>query len=279
MNRSIFALSRVLLTLVVLGSTTTAQTQALPGAPRGAETPSARLGIMNRAVARYTVRSADPDRVAFPLHAEPVLRFTNTVGQTFDGAVFVWTGGGGRTEAAVQVFQRRDGIWIQELISLSTRPLVAANLVEPAWMPTVAGVAFADIPGAPTPAATPEQRLAQIRALARRFTIDDNFQRKSWQRLRMLARPLLRYGDPEGEPIDGALLGYVLTTDPEAFLMLEARADGGMTRWRYALARMTTYPLRARLDAQAVWSVDYLSSNDARSALDPFHVRRFNPED
>src|SRR5262249_14358770 len=138
---------------------------------------------------------------------------------------------------------------------------------------------FQPVPDAPQPAATPTQRLLQIRALARRFTVEDDFQRKSWQPLRMLATPLLRYGKPDSDPIDGALLGYVLTTDPEAILMLEARAQGGQPRWHYAWAPMTIYPLRALLDGREVWLTSHRGSDALRGVNDPFHVRRFEPED
>lgn len=256
-----------------------APAQAPGEGARKAETPAARLEIMKKAVGRYTVRAAGEPAAQYRLRPEPLLRFTNTVGQSHDGALFVWTGEADRAVAAAQVFERRDGVWVQELSSLSPRPLMAASTAGPDWTPERPGLQFRAIPDAPAPAATAGQRLVQIRALARRFSVEDDFQRRSFQPLRMLATPLLRYGKAGADPVDGVLLGYVLTTDPEAFLVLEARADGPTTRWHYAFAPMTVYELRGMLDGREVWSVPRRQTSESRDVDAPFHVRLFEPED
>ena len=48
-----------------------------------------------------------------------------------------------------------------------------------------------------------------MRTLVEEFGAQDNFQDKSWQRLRLLAKPLVRYGNPGANPLDGALYGFV----------------------------------------------------------------------
>jgi hypothetical protein len=56
--------------------------------------------------------------------------------------------------------------------------------------------------------------------------------------LRLLNQPVYRYASEAGGVIDGGLFALVESTDPEAWLMLEAvKADGG-SAWRFAVARM-----------------------------------------
>ena len=54
---------------------------------------------------------------------------------------------------------------------------------------------------------------------------------------------------------DGALLAFVQGTNPEVWLLLEARADGsGGLQWHYGLAPMTGYAVEASHDGRQVWS-------------------------
>ena len=72
--------------------------------------------------------------------------------------------------------------------------------------------------------------------------------------LRLLTKPLYRY-EATGDLIDGALFGFVLATDPEALLMIEAYKTADGAQWRYAFhAPMTVYGLVARLDGTEVWN-------------------------
>jgi hypothetical protein len=71
--------------------------------------------------------------------------------------------------------------------------------------------------------------------------------------LRLLTKPLYRY-EATGDLIDGALFGFVLGTDPEALLMIEAYKTPEGTQWRYAFAAMTVYGLFAKLDGTEVWN-------------------------
>ena len=44
--------------------------------------------------------------------------------------------------------------------------------------------------------------------------------------------------------IDGVLLACVLTTDPEVYLMIEARAGKGGPEWQYAFAPASIDPIK-----------------------------------
>jgi hypothetical protein len=247
--------------------------QAQPD-PAGPESPGARLHIMKKSVARVQMRTADVPGDAYRLQAEPVLRFTNTVGSSRDGAIFLWLGEGDRPGAAVQVFQIRDGTWLQEWTSLATGPLTVKIDDGTEWRPSRGGVAFQPVPDAPKPAETAEQRLRQMQALARDFAVRDHFRGQSWQPLRLLPKPMARYGKPSSEATDGALFAFVLTTDPEAFLLIEARAGNDGPVWQYAFAPMSIYALEASWKNRVVWNLQ------ARSAFDSvgsFYHRNFQP--
>jgi hypothetical protein len=250
--------------------------QATPPAFESPGEAAARLDLMKKSVASIVLRSTDGPSKAYRLRPEPVLRFTNTVGASRDGAVFVWVDEHDRPGAAVQVFTVRGGHWYQELSSLSTTALVAEAPGGLVWGPDRGGVELKPVPGAPRPAQTPEQRLVQMRALSREFTVEDNFQHKAWQPLRQLTKPFARYGKPGSDVIDGALFCYVLTTDPEVYLMLEARQGKDGPEWQYAFAPMTTYAARSSWKGREVWSLGYRWSGSLHPN-DPFYVREHRP--
>jgi hypothetical protein len=237
----------------------------LPGQPAAGERSSdaaKHLAIMKDSLARVQLRDADAPGDLYRLRTEPVLRFTNTVGQTRDGAIFVLLGDGARPGAAVQVFLKRDGSWIQEWTSLSPHLLTGEMDTEPDWKPARGGIEFKPVPGTPRPAVSAEQRLRQMHALTRDFSADDQFQGGSWQPLRLLPKPFARYGRPGSDLTDGALFAYVLTTDPEVFLMIEARPARDGLEWQYAFAPMSKYGLRGLCKGRVVWSVDFRLSRD-----------------
>lgn len=222
------------------------------GADFAAES-EARLAYMKESVRVYDIRSADDPGISFELQAEPVLRFTNPVGRARDGSVFLWLDGERRPRVVAQATLNLRGIWVHEFSSLSPVPFTAKSSRGPVWSPSQGGVAFRPVPGAPKPARTVELRLMQMRALAREFTVEDEFERQSWQRLRLLPKPFARYGMEGSGTIDGALFCFVLTTDPEAYMMLEARVGEDGREWQYAFAPSTFYPLRASLRGKPVW--------------------------
>jgi hypothetical protein len=245
-----------------------------PAAAIADDDATARLVLMKRSVGEYKIHRAEDTSETYRLQPEPSLRYTNSVGASKDGAVFLWLGENGRPEVAAQVFLRRDGAWWQELSSLAVKPIVADWQETAIWSPRTGGVELKPIPGAPRPADTPEQRLRQMHALTQEFTVEDDFRRQSWQTLRKLAKPFARYGKPGSAVTDGALFTYVLTTDPEVYLMLEARAGSSGLEWHYAFAPMTVYPVRGSWKGTEVWSLPYRGQT-ANDPDESFHLRPF----
>jgi hypothetical protein len=234
--------------------------------------PAERLDIMRQSLASTRVHDISAPADLYHLRAEPVLRFTNTVGDTRDGAIFIMLDDGERPGAAVQVFLKRDGTWIQEWTSLSTKRLFGNLVADPEWRPTSAGVEFRPVPDAPQPAEQADQRLRQMHAMTREFSAEDQFRFGSWQPLRLLSKPLARYGKPDSAVFDGALFAYMLTTDPEVFLLIEARAGTDGPKWQYAFAPMSVYGLRGLCKGKEVWSVDFRPSGEPAGT---FYLRWF----
>ena len=239
--------------------------------------PAARLDYMRKSVSEYELSPADGPGASFRLKTDPVLRFRNTVGDSQDGTVFLWVEAHERPVAAVQVFYTRRRGWTHELCSFSTAPIVAKSGTVPVWNPAIGGVVFKPVPGAPKPADTAEKRLRQMREITRDFTAEDQFRNASWQSLRMLPKPFARYGEEGTELIDGALFAYVLTTDPEVYVLLEARKTVGGSEWQFAFAPSTIYPVRGSWKGTEVWSLPFRFA--LNKATDPFFYRRITIED
>ena len=101
------------------------------GAPRPGAAPGrrltcrfkARLEFMKKSMASHDVHALDDRGTKFRFQAEPVLRFTNPVGGSRDGAMFLWLGEGDRPAVAAQIYWNPQQVWIEEFSSLSTSPL------------------------------------------------------------------------------------------------------------------------------------------------------------
>ena len=90
-----------------------------------------------------------------------------------------------------------------------------------------------------------------------------------WQ-LRLLPRPLVRYGAPEQSVGDGAVFGFCQDSDPEACLVLEVRGSDERPAWHFAIAPLTSRELRIRFDEDLVWSKPQIApANDSKR---PYYV-------
>jgi hypothetical protein len=206
---------------------------------------------------RLTV-AARPDQPCDYI-AEPLAKFDNPISHIEDGFMFLWTNRD-RPVATVKSYHNLPNkTWGRTFVSLATRPIVMQREGQPLWTPDEAGVTFADLPDAPQPAAEARQRLVQMRAIARRFSVIDHWgitAPTDWQ-LRLLPTPLYRYEAKDDDVVDGALFGYVLTS-PEALLLLEARKTDKGLAWQYAVARFTRFGVRFALDGKQIAEFDRL---------------------
>ena len=72
--------------------------------------------------------------------------------------------------------------------------------------------------------------------------------------LRLLTSPLYQY--QTNDIVAGGVFAFTLATDPEAFLLIEARKESGRIQLYHACARLTGRPLEMKHKDQTVWSVE-----------------------
>jgi hypothetical protein len=220
-----------------------------------------RLQFMKESVRGYEMTVSGGGPGPLKLQADPAFRLGKQGADTVvDGAIFLWTGQTGRPEAAIQAFlikteREPEGLWVHEFTSLAPGPLAATRQGRVAWSPVRPGLEFRPLSGAPKPGATAAQRQRQMRELAQEFKASDDFHGKGWSELRLLAKPISQYGRHGSEVEDGALFAFVLGTDPEVFLFLEARPGRDGLGWQYAFAPMTVFAVQASHHDRPVWSL------------------------
>lgn len=165
----------------------------------------------------------------------------------------------GRAMVAASIFPW-NGRLGHELESLSRGTFLCHRDKVLVWYPE-AGIPYTAVPGEAPPAETPAARLRQMKAIADRFTITMlgwNADDSDREQLRRLPKEFYRYKPEEPGLLDGAVFGFVKGTDPEAILVLEAveAGSGKGMEWQYALARLTSGGVEARLGEQVVWRIE-----------------------
>lgn len=198
------------------------------------------------------------------LRGASVYSWTNPIrGGEQDGDVFVWTCRG-RAEVVGSFFSDPSTgprNLYHELHSLATTVLdVRRPNGATTWEPRAPGIEPVAMLDAPPPAATPAQRLRQIRELTRDFAASSvDHEGKRWE-LRLLPQPLYRYESTDPDVLDGAVFAFVTSagTDPEILLVIEARRPSGPAAaaptWHHALARFSDLRLAARHKGREVFS-------------------------
>lgn len=221
-----------------------------------AEERQGRLASMRLAAADYTISLDADGKKELQLQSEPVLRWTNPVRGTTDGAVFIWLLDG-RPEVATGIYKwsARSGEpdMEHEFSSLSLRSLRAVRSGNTVWETAKPGVELQSLPGAAAPADSKPMRLRQMRSLAKEFTAFHNNPNKPAEELRLLAQPIYRYEKTRDPLLDGGLFAFTQATDPEVLLLIEARRAESGVIWQYGIARMTSVALRVRHLDHDVW--------------------------
>jgi len=237
--------------------------QPTPQPPKKDEPPEEpeRLNeVIEKSIDWYDVfPDADAEKGLQPV---PVMRWRNVVrGQKGEAMMVVWPDRG-RPIAVASVYPW-DGKLMYEFDSLARdAKMVAREKDRVIWSPEAAGVELNDVPGAPKPGKTPAERLRQMKALADGFkaTMTGWAANDSDQEvLRLLPRPLYRYDlakakDPDPKLIDGALFAFVLGTDPEVVLVLEAVGTAEDAVWQFACVRATSGGLEVKHGDKQVWT-------------------------
>jgi hypothetical protein len=133
-----------------------------------------------------------------------------------------------------------------------------------------------DVPNAPAPAANETQRALQMKQLAAEFTGRKKERDGSEAELRLLPQPIYRYDAPKQGIVTGALFTFVQGTDPDIFLLIEARGkDVAGARWQFAATRMNGVELRLRHRDQQVWAAEILPWAEIHDRKRPYTVFGF----
>lgn len=111
------------------------------------------------------------------------------------------------------------------------------------WQPDGTVPEFSPLREAPRPASSDQQRLIQMRALLRRFTVSEK-NKGEFASLRLMPQPIDRYKDPDEQIQDGAAFVFAYGTNPELVMLLESTGDA----WRYSIMRMSWAELVVELD-------------------------------
>ena len=184
-----------------------------------------------------------------------VHQFKDVERNHFLGTVWAW-GRVGRPIAMLELYTdgKRDR-YDHAFVSTTTQTFTAKRKGKLLWTPKIAGVSPKTIPKAPQPATKKDQRLAQMKKIARRFKAHEFWDPNNTRYdLRLLTRPIHRYSDPKSGMLDGGVFIFTHGTNPEIFLFVEALSkDGKPTTWQYAAARTANAEVHVELDGRDVW--------------------------
>jgi hypothetical protein len=193
-----------------------------------------------------------------PAEVLVALRWANNARGSEDGRTLLYVHEG-RPLAAACLYPW-DGRLVHDFECISRDKIVARQGGTTVWQPQISGVKFATIPDAPAVADTPAGRLRQLRSLAAEFEsamLGWKADSSDREELRLLPRPLYRYEPKAGPVIDGAVFAFVMGTDPESLLLIEAfQGDGGAATWQFGFARRTSGELEGRHQGTVVWHAD-----------------------
>jgi hypothetical protein len=230
-----------------------------PEAPAGIDANrEQQMQFLKAQAAEFMVYRAADTKTPLSLKAEPVLRYSNPVGSSSDGATFLWLDGTLPVAAVSFSIRRPNNAVYRECTSFSATPLDCRVSGATVWAPRKGGLVARKLDGAPAPAESEARRLTQMRDIARRFTVTW-YHSRTEDKTQLSGRPspLVRFNAEKHGVLDGALFTFGDSNDPEMLLLLEAFRDqeAASAYWRYSLARMSSLKEAVRLDDQEVWSV------------------------
>jgi hypothetical protein len=209
---------------------------------------------------------------------EPILRWLLHLDRRFHSDVYIWTHEGRPQVVAgiTNVYGKRRAMET-EIHSLSTGLPLMSHEGKVVWEPERPGVEWKPMPDAARPGSTAAARLTQMRSMAAQFAVTGVYGGMK-EDLRLLTAPIYRYTSEKQGVTDGAIFAFARGTDPDALLLIEARAGAGGEPWQYALIRFCGHcSLRAAREGREVWQVEVLP---ARVNTDPkqpyFGLRRYS---
>lgn len=238
---------------------------AIGGAEEPASEAAAESAIREKwqAVYREVAQSLEMrhGETKLALRESPLLFYTNPVRTTGQhGAIFLWTDEGrpavfGSIWSAID---RKDPALrnvSHEWHSLLESPDVSAMQNDKQlWSSGEPGVEWQALVDSPVPAESRAGRLLQMRSLARRLTA--RIIAEEATDLRLMTQPLYRYPESKSGPLDGAVFVFVLATDPELIVSIEAQTSGRNSQYRIAFARFGNLAMEVKDGDSTLWTCD-----------------------
>lgn len=256
----------ILMTGLFQGSFVNADEKAAPKDPQAENSDEAvkeaesirrkaRVDFLTAAVKHFEVRVGS-DKVESKLHPKPLLVWNNPVSGTRIGILSMFSRND-RPDLITQFSFIRPENAFHEFHNVCGTKLELKRDGATLWNAGSTSTQWKGLEDTEEGAATPQLRLVQMRRLAERFVVEDNFgwTSKELHQLRLLPTPVYRYRNPDDEVVDGAVFVFALATDPEAVLMLECVKNENKLNWRYAFGPVTVYALTAKLDGKVVWGI------------------------
>jgi hypothetical protein len=239
-----------------------------------------RMKFMVQALDKYEVEyPEDPSRPS-RLHPKPLLRWSNPLTTIKDGALVVYTRGG-RPDLVCEFQIHSEHTLAHEFSPIRFQGMRLKRGDQIVFTAEDGWFAFQDVPDAPLPAEKAAQRSAQMRQIAERFTVVDEFgyNEADLQHyvLRLMPRPVYRYEEAD-EKVDGGMFVFAQGTNPEAVLLVEAVGQGNQARWRFGFAPTTMYELTARVKGEegpVVWTKPRYPAFEASHG--PYTVMYYRP--
>ena len=226
----------------------------------------AALKLTQSEASKYQFALSEDGKSAPTLRKDPVLKWSDPSVGEIHGNVFLWT------------VQQRPAVvgslfkWFSphthmshEFHSLWEAPLAGEYEASEVWRTSKGGVTFARLPDADRPAATANRRFLQMRDLAKGFSAAKTDRAGEQAELRLLPQPAYRYAAAQAGILDGGLFVLVQGTDPEVFVLLEARGEADTAQWMFAVARMNSVGFEVRYQDKPVWSVEVMPWRDVGS--------------
>jgi hypothetical protein len=227
--------------------------------------------LAKKEAVHYRLEMEGGSKTPVVLHPDSLLQWSSPVVGSIHGSVFVWTDRGCPVAVAsiYKWFSPNTHLGI-ELHALTPDVVSADRKGRRVWSPGKFAVERKPIPAAPVPADSVAGRLRQLRTLAKEFSASETTRANITRELRLLTQPIYRYQSTNLDVIDGALFTFVEGTDPEIFLMIEARRTASGSEWQFAAVRMNSLTLKLSHKGHEVWTVPTITWAQAGNHNQPY---------
>lgn len=226
------------------------------GQPAKENRAKQRLELMKSLITEIEVAAPETDaEVTAKFAARPLLRYNDQSRALYRTRhlldATVWRlGEAGRPMALVTLelypLEQGKGQVSYEFLSLSPAAITMLLPTGKKWSARASELKMSPVADAALPADSPAARLAQMRQLARRFSVHEDLQGEKVE-CRLLSQPIDRYSDAADDAIrDGAIFVFANGTNPEAGLILECSERD----WAYGLFRLSSAAVFAEIDGK-----------------------------